>query len=347
MKKRQDRNPTMHDVAKVARVGRMTISRVLNNSPSVRPSTRKRVLSAIAELGYQQNEAARMLRGQRAMMVGLIVPDLSDSFFASCAQTVQEVAHKYGYMTLVAASARDSEMEIKQAQMMAGRRLSGILLATSTEGGDIRLLQLQKAGLPIVAFDRPIEGIKTDCVVVEDRQGGEEATQHLIKHGHRNIACVGYDGSTYTSIERIDGYLKAMRTRGYKPNITLGLDTFDHVAKWVAKTYRAKERPTAIFSLNHVTAIRLLRSLVDVGLAIPKDVALVGFGDFELSSLISPPLTVVAQSPVALAKQAMTLLMDRIKHNRLGTEFEPVKVVLPVTLTVRASCGCKPLSEEA
>jgi LacI family transcriptional regulator len=138
-----------------------------------------------------------------------------------------------------------------------------------------------------------------------------------------------------------------MRTHGYKPNIVLGLDTFDRVAKWVAKTYRAKERPTAIFSLNHVTAIRLLRSLVDAGLAIPKDVALVGFGDFELASLISPPLTVVAQSPVALAKQAMTLLMDRIKHNRLGTEFEPVKVVLPVTLTVRASCGCKTLSEEA
>lgn len=97
MKKREDRNPTMHDVAKVARVGRMTISRVLNNSPAVRPSTRKRVLLAIAELGYQQNEAARMLRGQRAMMIGLIVPDLSDSFFAACAQTVQDVAHTYGY----------------------------------------------------------------------------------------------------------------------------------------------------------------------------------------------------------------------------------------------------------
>lgn len=342
MKTREDRNPTMHDVARVAHVGRMTISRVINNSAAVRPSTRKRVLSAIAELGYQQNEAARMLRGQRAMMIGLIVPDLSDSFFASCAQTVQDIAHTHGYMTLVAASARESEMEIKQAQMMASRKLSGILVATATHGGDIRLRQLQKSGLPIVAFDRPIEGIETDSVVVEDRHGAEEAVRHLIEHGHRNIVCVGYDEEAYTAIERIAGYSNTVRSAGYKPNVAVGLSTFEDMTRWVAKAYKTKDRPTAIFSLNHVTSIHMLRALGEAGLSIPKDVAIVGFGDFELASLIASPLTVISQSPVAMAKRAMALLIERINRNSAGAEFEPAKIVLPATLIVRASCGCKP-----
>ncbi len=134
MKRRENRKPTVNEVAKLAGVGLMTVSRVMNNSPAVRPSTRKRVLSAIAELGYQRNEAARMLQGARAMMIGLIVPDLADAFFASCAQTVQHIARAHGYMTLVAASERDSELEMEQAQLMASRNLSGIVMVTSTHG---------------------------------------------------------------------------------------------------------------------------------------------------------------------------------------------------------------------
>src|ERR1700761_9556812 len=110
MSKTESRNPTIREVAKLARVGLMTVSRVINDHPSVRPTTRKKVEAAIEQLGYQQNEAARLLKGQRAKIIGLIVPDLSDSFFAACAHTIQHIARAYGYMTLVVASERDSEL---------------------------------------------------------------------------------------------------------------------------------------------------------------------------------------------------------------------------------------------
>jgi LacI family transcriptional regulator len=278
-------------------------------------------------------------------MIGLIVPDLADFFFASCAQTVQDIAHAHGYMTLVAASARDVEMEIKHAQLMAGRKLAGVVMVTSTRGGDIRLQQLQNEGLPIVAFDRPIEGIETDSVVGEDRHGAEEAVRHLVQHGHRNIACVGYDEATYTSIERTAGYVTVIRAAGYRTNIAVDLSTFEDVTKWVAKIRKTKERPTAIFSLNPVTSIRLLRALASAELSIPRDIALVGFGDFELASLVSPPLTTVTQPPVAMAKRAMALLLERITHARAGGRLETAKIVLPATLIVRASCGCTPASK--
>jgi len=339
MKKPEHRSPTILDVARVARVGRMTVSRVINDSPAVRPSTRRRVLAAIAQLGYQQNEAARMLQGKRAKMIGLIVPDLSDAFFASCAHTVQHIAHDHGYMTLVASSERDIEAEIAHAQLMASRKLSGILMVTSTHGPDERLLRLQRTGLPIVAFDRPIEGIQTDCVVVENRQGAEVASQHLIEHGHRNIACVGYDETTYTTRERVAGYQSAMRAANYKPNVAVDLNTFEKLTKWITKACKGSGRTTAILMLNAVTSIWILRALAEVGLSVPDDVALIGFDDFELAPLLSTPLTTVAQSPVAIASRAMVLLLDRI--NRSGTQTDIAKIVLPMVLIVRNSCGCE------
>ena len=192
MKRRELRKPTVREVAELAGVGMMTVSRVINNGPSVRPATRKRVLAAIAELGYRRNEAARMLTGHRATMIGLIVPDLSDSFFASCAQTIQHVASSLGYMTLVAASERDSELEIQQAQQMASRNRSGIILVTSTRKRDPRPEELEASGLPIVALDRPIAGLRSDAVVTEDLLGAEAGVRHLLEHGHKRITCVSY-----------------------------------------------------------------------------------------------------------------------------------------------------------
>ncbi len=337
--KRIVRKPTILDVAKKAGVGLMTVSRVINNNASVRPTTRKKVLAAIAELGYRQNEAARLLKGQRAMTIGLIVPDLSDVFFASCAHTIQQIARSHGYMTLVVASERDGDLEIHEAELMADRKVAGMLIVTSAEQ-DQRLKVLQQSGLAIVAFDRPLSGIDTDAVVVENRQGAEDAVRHLIEHGHRNIACFGYDHAVYTIRERIEGYANRMRASGLKPLLFPEITTLEDTHTWVQKVMRGKDRPTAIFSLNHRSSVHLLQVLSEKKIAIPKEVALIGFDDFDLSSVVVPPLTTVTQSPVELSRRSMALLLERIQHTSEGVEFTPAKIVLPVKLVIRSSCGC-------
>lgn len=342
MKQAPERPPTIREVAKLAHVGLMTVSRVINNHPRVRPGTLKKVNAAIAALGYQKNEAARLLKGQRASMIGLIVPDLSDSFFAVCAHTVQQIARTHGYMTLVAASERNSEIEIQQAELMASRKLAGLLVVTSTKDGDERLQRLQKTGLAIVAFDRPLAGAQTDAVVVENRSGAEEAVRHLIGHGHKRIACLGYDETVYAVHERIEGYKNAMHAQGLKPALALGINSLEGTRKWLQSALKSMDRPTAIFALNHRTATHLLRLLPEFGVSVPREMALIGFDDFDLAAVVSPPLTTVAQSPVELARRAMALLIDRIGDNRRGSEFIPAKIVLPVTLILRASCGCTP-----
>ncbi|WP_255462538.1 LacI family DNA-binding transcriptional regulator [Granulicella sp. WH15] len=347
-----ERVPTIREVAKLARVGLMTVSRVINHHPSVRPATRKKVELAIAALGYQQNEAARLLKGQRARMIGLIVPDLSDSFFASCAHTVQHMARQHDLMTLIVASERDADLEVQQAELMASRMVSGLLIVSSTRQGDERLGRLQSSGLPIVAFDRPLPGLETDSVVIENRAGAQEAVEHLIAHGHKHIACAGYDQEVYTIYERIQGYQYGMQKATLKPQIGLGLLTLDDVRSWLGKVLTGKNAPTAIFALNHRTSIFVLQALTERNIKIPEQVALAGFDDFDLSSVIRPALTTVAQSPVELAQRAMGLLLQRIhalqaqttSAKKMDQNTTPAKIVLPARLIVRQSCGSHPIN---
>ena len=339
MPKSPPSTPTIREVAKLAHVGLMTVSRVINNHPSVRPSTRKKVEAAILQLGYRHNEAARLLKGQRAKLIGLIVPDLSDTFFATCAHTVQQIARQHGYMTLVVSSERDADLEFQEAELMASRKVSGLLIVTSTKPGDERLRQLQSTGLAIVAFDRPLPGADTDCVLVENRAGAEEATLHLIEHGHRRIACIGYDEDAYTVHERVQGYKHQMIVSGLKPQFATNLSSLDAVRHWLADALSAKTPPTAIFSLNHRTSAFILQSLSERKIRIPEDMALIGFDEFDLAAIVSPPLTTVAQSPVELTRRSMTLLFEGIQKTHDGVVSSPAKVLLPVKLMVRGSCG--------
>jgi LacI family transcriptional regulator len=317
----------------------MTVSRVINDHPSVRPKTKKKVLAAIEELGYERNEAAGMLKGQRAMMIGLIIPDLSDIFFATCANTVEQIARENGYMTLIVSSGHNAELEMDQAELMARRKLSGLLIITSGKGEPERVEKLRASGLAVVAFDRPLEGVGTDAVLIENRAGAEEAVNHLIGHGHKRIACLGYDDGAYPMAERIKGYRNAMLSNGLQPDLSMKMMTVEAAIAWLKALGPKATRPTAIFSTNYRTSVLLLRALSELKIRIPDDMALIGFDDFDLAGVIAPPLTTVGQSPVDLAKRATRLLIDRIQEIRAGAESVPAKIMLPATLIVRESCG--------
>jgi LacI family transcriptional regulator len=317
----------------------MTVSRVINDHPSVRPKTKKRVLAAIEELGYERNEAAGMLKGQRAMMIGLIIPDLSDIFFATCANTVEQIARENGYMTLIVSSGHNAQLEMDQAELMARRKLSGLLIITSGKGEPERVEKLRASGLAVVAFDRPLEGVGTDAVLIENRAGAEEAVNHLIGHGHKRIACLGYDDGAYPMAERIKGYRNAMLSNGLQPDLSMKMMTVEAAIAWLKTLGPKATRPTAIFSTNYRTSVLLLRALSELKIRIPDDMALIGFDDFDLAAVIAPPLTTVGQSPVDLAKRATRLLIDRIQEIRAGAESVPAKIMLPATLIVRESCG--------
>lgn len=331
--------PTIREVAKLAGVGLMTVSRVINDHPSVKVKTKKKVMAAIEELGYERNEAAGLLKGQRAMMIGLIVPDLSDVFFAICANAIERLARESGYLTLIVSSGHDPELEIEQAELMGRRKLSGLLLVTSGNVDAEKINHLIAGGLPIVAFDRPLGGVAVDAVLVENRSGAEEAMEHLVGHGHKRIACIGYDDTAYPVQERIKGYRNVMLANGLRPNLSMKIDSFEAATAWLTSVQSKADGPTAIFSTNYRTSVFILRALSEKKVKIPSEIALVGFDDFDLAPVIAPPMTTVGQSPADLARRAFRLLFDRIQNVADGAQHSPEKIMMPASLIVRESCG--------
>jgi LacI family transcriptional regulator len=326
------------DVAQLAGVGAITVSRVVNGNRYVSVEKRKRINAAIKKLGYRPNQAARVLKGHRARMIGLIVPDLSDPFFGMCAAAAEEFAFGRGYMTLIVASQRSAEVEKNEVDMMLGQNIAGLIIVPSLPNG--RLQVLTSNGIPIVALDRPLEGLIADEVVVDNLGGAQTAVEHLVWHGHRKIACIGYDRNYYSIGQRILGYTNVLKRTGLKPALYDDASSPETVGKIIQSWRQAKDRPSALFSLNNVTTLRVLQSLKESGIKIPEEMAVVGFDDFSLAPLLSPPLTAIRQPAQVLGTHAARLLFDRIDNVEADQERTRVKMVLPVEFIIRTSCGC-------
>ena len=343
MPKRRSASPTLADVARACGVGTMTVSRVVNGGSLVSPRTAARVRAAIYRLGYEPNEAARILKGHSARTIGLILPDLADPFFSICAHAVQELAAKQGYMTLLLASERDSEREACELAMMKARSVAGILIVPTNANCVSQLQELQARGIPVVMLDRTFPGLQAGEVMVENEEGAQKAVKHLLEHGHRSILCVAYDSQFNSVSHRMSGYEKAMMQAGLKPQF-LVVDQGSAVGAKVVHRLRAPKPPTALFTLNNVATIQVLRALQRERIDVPQEVAIIGFDDLELGALLAVPITAVRQPAAQLGQSATRLLLDWIRRPR-GSDSRPLqaRVTLPTELIIRRSCGCQPV----
>lgn len=332
------RKPTMNDVAKLAAVGTMTVSRVLNGSANVSEEATERVQAAIEQLDYRPNEMARALRGQRTRSIGLILPYLYDSFFAMCGHAVTTVARQHGYSVIMTTSNEDPDTEYDEAMQMMQRHVEGLVVIPANQG-KTRLSRALLGKTPLVALDRPSADPGFDSVLVENQSGSKRMVQHLIEHGHQAIAFMGLSRGVYTINARFQGYRKAMAEAGLETDACFECKTMEATVAAIASRLKAKTPPTAYFTSNTLATRFVFAALLQLGIRIPADAALAGFDDFELADLTSPPLTVVRQPVEEMGRVAAEQLFDRLK---LGEFTEPGKrIVLPVEIVLRRSCGCK------
>ena len=335
-------SPTIADVARACGVGTMTVSRVVNGGSLVSAETAARVRAAIKRLGYEPNEAARVLKSQASHTIGLIVPDLADPFFSACATAVQHLATENGYMTLLLAAERDRESEARELALMRSRNIAGILIVPSDEECIEPLKKLQAHGIPIVMVDRTFAGVDAGEVMVENAEGAKKAVHHLIDHGHHNILCVGYDRQFNSIAERIAGYERALAEADLKPQYAI-VEHAAEVGPVVLKRLRGVRPPTALFTLNNVCSTQVLSVLQREQIHVPNDVALIGFDDFDLAPLLSVPLTAIRQPASELGRSATRLLFEFIRQKQTDTRPVLSRIVLPTELVIRRSCGCAPI----
>jgi LacI family transcriptional regulator len=328
---------TLEDVARAAGVGPMTVSRTINGHPYVAEETAKRVRAAIRQLNYRPNHAARMLTGQLSRSIGLIVPDLADSFFSVISHAAQETARESGYLIWLAASNYDPSIEAAQVEQMTHHPVDGILLVP-VDSRRAYLKALASGSTPVVTIDRPIEVGTTDSVETENRSGARMAVEHLISHGCRKIVCVATNSHLRTIKGRIAGYEESLRNARLPRAKSLRLASLIDAKTSLSTLFTSRNRPDALFTANNASTIWVIETLREMNIKIGKDVLLVGFDDVDFYTLTTPPITAVRQPAAELGRVSVRLLMQRIKGD---SSPSGVRTVLPVSLVIRESCGCK------
>ena len=315
----------------------MTVSRVINDVPGKKFSqqTAQRVREAIERLGYEPNRVARSLRGQKSGVIGLVTTGISDPFWASCAHGVELEARQRNYVPILVATDEDCLLEERQVAALQAHRVDGLLLV-STYRNHRTTLTSRLANIPTVAVDRPIAGVKTDCVLVNNHDAAHNITRHLISHGHRRTAFIGYGERLYTVHERIEGYTSAITEAGLEPCVLASASDGTGARNLAWQALSTKPRPTAIFGSNTLVLHGIMSAARDLGLRVPADVAVAGFEDFRWAGFVQPGLTVVRQPGEEMGRRAAQMLFERLA----GKKGPPQTVVLDTELIIRESCGC-------
>jgi LacI family transcriptional regulator len=329
----------MRDVAELAGVGTMTVSRVLSRSVPVSDETRQRVERAIATLHFRPNEVARSLREARTRSIGIIVPEFTDPFFALCAQAASQAAKEHAYSFMMTTSEENPETEYAEANRMLRRHVEGLIVIPAANGAS-RLTQPEFTSIPIVAIDRPIRGSHFSTVLVENKLGTRMAVQHLFDHNHRHIAFLGLSDKLFTLNARRVAYAEMMEQAGLVPEAYPNCATQQQTLDLLRSLQEEGRLPTALFIANHPVMHFVLHALHELRIKVPETIALVGFDDFEMADLVQPTVTVVRQPLEELGRVAAAILFERLQD--ISCSARAKRRVLPVELVVRQSCGCTP-----
>jgi LacI family transcriptional regulator, galactose operon repressor len=325
---------TMLDVAKAAKVAVGTVSNHLNGSVHVSPKTAAKIDRAIVRLGYRIHLGARSLRAQRSQSVGLVVPNISNPFYAEVARAVEHSLWERGFQTLLCDSSQDAERERKHLDGLENRRVDGILLIHWDRPPRERL---QHMTVPVVCVDRVVEGQLS--VTTDNHLGGRLAARHLVAHGHRRIAVLAGQPTDNNVRERLRGFMGVLKEQKglERPQVLTGPEQAIELGYEVGRLLEgSKPPPTAIFATNDIVAVGAWRTLMELGIRIPQDMSLIGYDDIEMARLLIPPLTTVAQDKAGLAREATAVLLAALEGGQ-AAKGERRPVLLPPRLIVRGS----------
>lgn len=329
---------TMKDIAKEASVSVATVSHVINKTKKISEDTQNKVLSVIKRYNYVPNSAAKNLRQQSTKTAGLVVSSFPDSFVTEMIFGVEERAKEMGYNLLLVNTNEDSEYEEKTINLLHSKLVDGIILSPTS--GDIQYLQkYTNDNFPIVMvnrYDSQIDNIPR--VTGDNYQLGYDATSHLLKHGHKKIGFVFSYPNVSTTDDRSRGYQEALNQFGIPFNedyLVQGFATVKGGSSAVQQLLKQDKDITALFVQNDLMTIGAIGKIKELGLSIPNDVAIIGFGDFSSSHIIQPPVTNIVLPPETIGRTAFDVLLNKINNPNYMNHIE-----LPPSMIIRKSCGC-------
>lgn len=330
------RQVTIKDIAQKLGISISTVSRALKDHPDISLKTREAVQELAKLLGYKPNLIALKLKNSRTNTIGVIIPEVEHYFFSTVLNGIEEVAYKGNFSVMVFQSNESYMREVLNTQTLLANRVDGILASFSKHTHDYsHFNQLTENEIPLVLFDRSIEDLHADSVIVDDYSGAYTAVKHLLSRGCQKIAFYSAPQHLQIGKDRLRGYKTAIEDHGiqYDPDLVYACDTFDEAIKISKGIFKKQDRPDAVFAVNDLTAIGAMKIAKQLGLKIPQDIKFVGFENSRSSRICEPELTTVDQFGFELGKKATELLLKRIKPQSFDYEIE--KQIVKTNLIVR------------
>ncbi|MDR3704199.1 MAG: LacI family DNA-binding transcriptional regulator [Candidatus Sulfopaludibacter sp.] len=332
--------PSIKKVAEVAGVSVGTVSHVITGSVPVSEPLRVKVQAAIRKLNYHPNHVARSLKTSKTWTLGIIVPDLTISFFPQVISGAEAAARARDYSLIAVNSNDDGERQKSLLSLLRSQRVEGILLVVAAAPTPLNQISLMiDAGIPIVCLDRIPDRVPVDSVSVEDQDAAQLGVQHLIEMGHRRIVIVTGPLALKNERRRVQGYRQALQGAGIPRDESLiwpGNLRPPDIAAMCRERLSVSPLPDAVFCTNGPTALGVLRAFRDRGLSTPRDIAFATFDELTVDDIFTPSITTIVQPAFDIGYRAAQILLDRING---PSNAESVTLRLPAHLEIRASSG--------
>ena len=306
---------TMKDIARRTGLGLATISSYFNGG-NVREKNRIKIEEAIEELHYEVNEVARGLKTNATKTIGVVIPELNNTFCAEIITGMEDILRSHGYATIVCDCRTDRELEREAVDFLVRRRVDGIINMPVDEEGN-HLKKFQKTGKPIVLIDRKIQGISCDSVLVDNKRAAEDAVQCFIQKGHRNIGIIGGPEGIFTAQERLAGYCKALNEVGIPVRESLifhGDYTIHGGVRGLEELVQRNPDMTAVLVTNYEMTMGAMIGINELGIRIPEQLSLIGFDNLQFARACSPKLTIVSQPTDEIAKEVARIMLEHLEN---------------------------------
>ena len=335
--KQPNKNPvTLLDVAKHAGVSRATASLIVRNSPKIAPKTREKVLKSMEELGYVYDRVAANLRSKSSTTIGIIITDISNTYYSDLLKGVHHTLEEIGYTVLLGVTFDSVEKQDQILSTMIEHRVGGVILCPVSESSEEIVNRLNKLQTPTVLAVRELDGSNSDFVGIDYEAGARMAVEHLIEKGHKRIAFLGGYRHASTWIRRMEGFSLALGQAGIELDQSLVIDslpTREGGVEAARQLLSQSIRPTAIFCFSDLVAFGVVQGVREAGLTPGKDIAIVGFDNIPEAEIFYPSLTTISSFAQITGKTAANLLHQRITH----PESEKKRIILQPELIVRDS----------
>lgn len=327
---------TITDIANELNTTPATVSRALNNHPSISDKRKKIVQEAATRLQYKRNKIASSLRLGQSGIIGVIIPSAEINFFGSVVHGIESIANKSGYNILIYQSNESSEHEAKGIETFLSARVDGIMVSIAKDTTEFdHFLTVRRSNIPIVFFDRANTELGIHSVLIDDFKGAYTATEHLIKQGYKKIAHISGPQHLKIFNDRLKGYIAALKANDLKPDQELiyhGDVSIEAGRKGIRHFFEMPAPPDALFAVEDYTALGAIKELKDKNIRIPDDFGIIGFANEKFGEHITPTLSTVDQQTVEMGKEAFRLLTQLMTDNSRSAQINQNVILEPLPI---------------